>query len=295
MTDAPLIRLTVAASLKRRLAAEARFRALGIGAVSLAILFLAVLIGSVTITAWPAFDAALFTHADSTAPQLAGLLGAVMGSGLALLVAAVVSVPIGILAAVYLEEFAPRNWLTGVVEANLNSLSAAPSIIYGLLGLAVFVDGLGMPRASPAVGGLVLALIALPTVIIATRSCLGAVPWSIREAALGVGASRTQMVFGHVLPTALPGVATGVILALAHALGQAAPLLIVGAAVFAPNLPTGVASASSTAPTQIYTWANALDPAFQARAAAAAIILLVVMTGLNGVAQLLRRRFERGW
>lgn len=294
MTDAA-VRSAIQAGLGRRLAAEARFRALGLVAVSVAVLALAALVVGIVVLAAPAFDAALFTRAASTSPKLAGLLGALMGSGLALLVAAAVAAPLGVLAGVYLEEFAPRNVLTNIVEANLNSLAAAPSIIYGLLGLVVFVDGMELPRGSPAVGGLVLALIAMPSVIIATRSCLVSTPYSIREAALGVGASPTQAVFQHVLPVAAPGILTGVLLALAHALGQAAPLLIVGAAVFAPNLPGSIDAPASVLPTQIFTWVDAANPAFQSRAAAGAVMLLVLLIAVNAGAQLLRRRFEREW
>jgi phosphate transport system permease protein len=212
-----------------------------------------------------------------------------------LLVTALLAVPIGALAAVYLEEFAPQNRLTGLIEVNINNLAAVPSIVYGLLGLAVFINWLGAPRSSPLVGGLVLALMALPTVIIATRSSLRAVPPSIREAALGVGASRTQAVFHHVLPLAMPGVMTGSILALAHALGETAPLLMIGMVSFVPGVPQSFTSAAGVLPVQIFIWENASERAFHERTAAAILVLLVFMVLMNAAAILLRRRFERRW
>jgi phosphate transport system permease protein len=237
----------------------------------------------------------LLTRSDSTQPEIAGLLGAVVGSAMTLLVTALLAVPVGALAAVYLEEFAPRNRFTEIVEVNINNLAAVPSIVYGLLGLAVFINWLGAPRSSPLVGGLVLALMALPTVIIATRSSLRAVPPSIREAALGVGASRTQAVFHHVLPLAMPGVMTGSILALAHALGETAPLLMIGMVSFVPGVPQSFTSAAGVLPVQIFIWENASERAFHERTAAAILVLLVFMVLMNAAAILLRRRFERRW
>ncbi|HYF22595.1 MAG TPA: phosphate ABC transporter permease PstA [Caulobacteraceae bacterium] len=241
------------------------------------------------------FNTGLFTRSDSTQPELAGLLGAIVGSAMMLAVTALLAVPIGTLAAVYLEEFAPRNRFTEIVEVNINNLAAVPSIVYGLLGLAVFINWMGLPRSSPLVGGLVLALMALPTVIIATRSSLKAVPPSIREAALGVGASRTQTVFHHVLPLAMPGVMTGTIIALAHALGETAPLLMIGMIAFVPGVPEAITSASSTLPTQIFIWENASERAFHERTAAAIIVLLGFMIVMNAAAIFLRSRFERRW
>ena len=212
-----------------------------------------------------------------------------------LLVTAVLAVPIGVLAATYLEEFAPKNRWTDLIEVNINNLAAVPSIVYGLLGLAVFINWLHVPRSSPLVGGLVLALMALPTVIIATRSALKAVPPSIREAALGVGASRTQTVFHHVLPLAMPGVMTGAILSLAHALGETAPLLMIGMISFVPGVPEGFTGAATVLPVQVFIWENASERAFHERTAAAILVLLAFMIVMNLAAILLRRRFERRW
>ena len=237
----------------------------------------------------------LLTRSDSTEPELAGLLGAIVGSALTLLITGLLAVPIGVLAAVYLEEFSAKNRLTDFIEVNINNLAAVPSIVYGLLGLALFINWLGLPRSSPLIGGLVLALMALPTVIIATRSSLKAVPPSIREAALGMGASRSQTVFHHVLPLATPGVMTGSILAMAHALGETAPLLMIGMVSFVPGVPQGFTSAATVLPVQIFIWENASERAFHERTAAAIIVLLIFMIIMNLAAIILRRRFERRW
>jgi phosphate transport system permease protein len=241
------------------------------------------------------FNSGFFTKSDSTEPEQAGVLGAVVGSAMMLLVTAFLAVPIGVMAAVYLEEFAPKNRWTDVIEVNINNLAAVPSIVYGLLGLGLFINTLGVPRSSPLLGGLVLALMALPTVIIATRSSLKAVPPSIREAALGVGASRTQAVFHHVLPLAMPGVMTGSILALAHALGETAPLLMIGMVSFVPGVPQGFTEAATVLPVQVFIWENASERAFHERTAAAIMVLLVFMILMNAVAIIVRRRFERRW
>lgn len=241
------------------------------------------------------FNTTFLTRSDSTEPEQAGVLGAVVGSALMLLLTAALAIPIGVLAATYLEEFAPKNRWTDMVEVNINNLAAVPSIVYGLLGLAVFINWMNVPRSSPLVGGLVLALMSLPTVIIATRSALRAVPPSIREAALALGASRTQTVFHHVLPLALPGVMTGAILSLAHALGETAPLLMVGMVSFVPGVPDALTSASTVLPVQIFIWENASERAFQERTAAAIMVLLAFMIIMNLAAVLLRRRFERRW
>ncbi len=241
------------------------------------------------------FNINFLTRSDSTEPEQAGVLGAIVGSAMMLLVTAVLAVPIGVLAATYLEEFAPKNRWTDLIEVNINNLAAVPSIVYGLLGLAVFINWLHVPRSSPLVGGLVLALMALPTVIIATRSALKAVPPSIREAALGVGASRTQMVFHHVLPLAMPGVMTGAILSMAHALGETAPLLMIGMISFVPGVPEGFTGAATTLPVQVFIWENASERAFHERTAAAILVLLAFMIIMNLAAILLRRRFERRW
>ncbi len=241
------------------------------------------------------FNWTFFKNADSTEPEQAGILGAVIGSAMMLLVTALIAVPMGVLAAVWLEEFAPKNRWTDLIEVNINNLAAVPSIVYGLLGLAVFINWLGAPRGAPLTGGMVLALMSLPTVIIATRSALKAVPPSIREAALGVGASRTQTVFHHVLPQAMPGVMTGTILSLAHALGETAPLLMIGMIAFNPGLPESFTSSASVLPVQVFIWENASERAFHERTAAAIIVLLAFMIIMNAAAVILRRRFERRW
>lgn len=241
------------------------------------------------------FNTTLFTQGDSTEPELAGVLGAVVGSALMLLVTALVALPIGVLAAVYLQEFSPRNRITAMIEVNINNLAAVPSIIYGLLGLALFINWMHLPRASPLVGGLVLALMALPTIIIATRSSLAAVPPSIREAALAMGASRVQTVFHHVLPLAMPGVMTGAIISMAHALGETAPLLLIGMISFIPGVPHAVTEPVGALPSLIYIWENASERAFHERTAAAILVLLAFMIVMNAAAIFLRRRFERRW
>lgn len=241
------------------------------------------------------FNSEFFVRSDSTEPELAGVLGAVVGSALMLLVAAFVAVPVGVLAAVWLEEFAPKGRLSAFIEVNINNLAAVPSIVYGLLGLVLFVTWFGMPRSAPITGGMVLALMSLPTIIIATRAALKAVPPSIREAALGMGASRTQTVFHHVLPQGMPGVMTGVILALAHALGETAPLLMIGMVNFTPGLPESLSSASSVLPVLIFVWENAAEAAFHERTAAAIMVLLAFLIVMNATAVILRRRFEKRW
>jgi phosphate transport system permease protein len=241
------------------------------------------------------FNFGFLTRSDSTEPEQAGVLGAVVGSFMMLLVTAALAIPIGVLAAVYLEEFAPKNRWSDLIEVNINNLAAVPSIVYGLLGLAVFINWLGVPRSSPLVGGLVLALMAMPTVIIATRSSLKAVPPSIRDAALAIGASRTQAVFHHVLPLALPGVMTGAILSLAHALGETAPLLMIGMISFVPGVPEGITQSATVLPVQVFIWENASERAFHERTAGAIIVLLAFMILMNLAAIVLRRRFERRW
>ncbi len=241
------------------------------------------------------FNKALFTNGDSTEPELAGVLGAVIGSALMLLVTALLAIPVGVAAAVWLQEFAPRNRLTSLIEVNINNLAAVPSIVYGLLGLALFINWMHLPRSSPLVGGLVLALMALPTIIIATRSSLAAVPPSIREAALAMGASRVQTVGQHVLPLAMPGVMTGSIIAMAHALGETAPLLLIGMVSFMPGVPHSLTEPVGALPSLIYIWENASERAFHERTAAAILVLLAFMIVMNAAAIVLRRRFERRW
>lgn len=244
-------------------------------------------------------NVALFTNADSREPELAGVKGALIGSILTMIVTMLLSVPVGVGTAIYLEEYAPKNRLTEIIEVNINNLAAVPSIVFGLLGLAVFINVFGMPRSAPLVGGFVLALMTLPTVIISSRAALKAVPPSIREAALGVGASQTQAVFGHVLPMAMPGILTGSIIGLAQAMGETAPLLMIGMVAFIADPPTlGVAGFTEPAtvmPVQIFLWSSGAERAFEAKTAAAILILLALMILFNAVAIYMRRRFERRW
>ncbi len=244
----------------------------------------------VTRWAW-----ALFTNGDSREPEMAGLKGAFVGTLWTMLVTLLVSLPIGVMAAVYLQEIAPRNRFTDFVEVNINNLAAVPSIVFGLLGLAVFINVFHMPRSSPLVGGLVLALMTLPTIIIATRASLAAVPPSIREAALGIGASRLQVITHHVLPLALPGILTGTIIGLAQAAGETAPLLMVGMMAFIVDTPTEVTAKATVLPAQIYMWANNPERAFVARTSAAILILLLLLLTMNALAIYLRKRFEKRW
>lgn len=241
------------------------------------------------------FNAAFFATGDSREPELAGIWGAVVGSFLTLIVTLSVSFPLGVLAAAYLEEFAPRNRWTDLIEVNINNLAAVPSIVFGLLGLAVFLGFFGLPRSAPLVGGLVLALMTLPTIIIATRAALKAVPPSIREAALGVGASDLQVVTHHVLPLAMPGILTGTIIGMAQALGETAPLLMIGMVAFIVDVPAGVTDPATVLPVQIYIWADSPERAFVAKTSAAIMVLLGFLISMNAIAVMLRKRFERRW
>lgn len=236
-----------------------------------------------------------FESGDSREPELAGIRGALIGSLLTVAVALILALPLGIAAAIYLEQFAPKNKYTDLIEVNINNLAAVPSIIFGLLGLAMFLNFFGLPRSAPVVGGLVLALLVLPTIIIASRAALKAVPPSITEAALGVGASKQQAVFQHVLPLALPGILTGTILGLARAFGETAPLLMIGMVAFIADVPGGFTDAATVLPVQVYLWSDLPEIAFQSKTAAAIIVLLVVLFGLNAIAIYLRKRFERRW
>ena len=241
------------------------------------------------------FNTIFFTSGDSREPELAGIRGSLFGSILTLAVTLALCLPIGVMAAVYLEEFARKNWFTDLIEININNLAAVPSIVFGLLGLAIFLNFFGLPRSAPLVGGLVLALLVLPTIIIASRAALRAVPPSIKEAALGVGASHQQAIFHHVLPLAMPGIMTGTIIGMAHALGETAPLLMIGMIAFIVDIPTGFTEAATVLPVQIYLWSDLPEPAFQQKTAAAIIVLLVVLFVMNGLAIWLRKRFERRW
>jgi phosphate transport system permease protein len=241
------------------------------------------------------FNTAFFTSGDSREPELAGIWGATKGSMFMLLVTLVLSFPLGVAAAIYLEEFAPRNRWVDFIEVNINNLAAVPSIVFGLLGLAVFINFFGLPRSAPVVGGLVLTLMTLPVIIIASRAAIKSVPPSVREAALGVGASAMQTVFHHVLPLALPGMLTGAIIGMARALGESAPLLMVGMVAFIVDIPATPLDPSTALPVQIYLWADSPERAFVERTSAAIIVLLVFLLVMNLLAVWLRSRFERRW
>jgi phosphate transport system permease protein len=241
------------------------------------------------------FNWIFFTAGDSREPELAGILGAAMGSFYTIIIAMLLSFPIGVAAAVYLEEFAPTNRWTDIIEVNINNLAAIPSIVFGLLGLAVFLNFFGLPRSAPLVGGLVLTLMTLPTIIIAGRASLTSVPPSIREAALGVGASKMQTVTHHVLPLAMPGMLTGSIIGMAQALGESAPLLMIGMVAFIVDIPGGFTDPSTVLPVQIYLWADSPERAFVERTSAAIMVLLTFLISMNAVAIFLRKKFERRW
>ncbi|MDQ5910806.1 MAG: phosphate transport system permease protein [Pseudomonadota bacterium] len=241
------------------------------------------------------FNTILFNSGDSREPEQAGIRGALMGSFYTLLVTFLLSFPIGVATAVYLEEFAPKNRWTDLIEVNINNLAAVPSIVFGLLGLAVFINFFGLPRSAPLVGGLVLSLMTLPVIIIAGRAALTSVPPSIREAALGIGASKLQMVGHHVLPLAMPGMLTGSIIGMARALGESAPLLMIGMVAFIVDVPKGLTDPATVLPVQIYLWSDLPERAFVERTSAAIMVLLAFMIVMNGLAIILRKRFERRW
>jgi len=237
----------------------------------------------------------LITNADSRFPELAGLKGALIGSFWALLTCFVIAFPLGIGAAIYLEEFAPKNRISDFIEVNINNLAAVPSVVFGLLALAVFIGWFGMPRSAPLVGGMTLALMTLPTIIIATRAALKAVPPSIREAALGVGASPQQVVFQHVLPLAMPGILTGTIIGLAQALGETAPLLLIGMNAFITSAPSSPFDSATALPTQIFIWADSPERGFVSRTSAAILVLLGFLITMNAIAIYLRQRLHKTW
>jgi phosphate transport system permease protein len=241
------------------------------------------------------FNWALLNNGDSREPELAGIRGALVGSFYMLIVTIALSFPVGVAAAIYLEEFAPRNRWSDIIEVNINNLAAVPSIVFGLLGLALFINWLSLPRSAPLVGGLVLSLLTLPVIIIAARAAIKAVPPSIREAALGLGASRMQVIFHHVLPLAMPGMLTGAIIGMARALGETAPLLMIGMIAFIVDVPQKFTDPATALPVQVYLWADSPERAFAERTAAAIIVLLVFLLLMNLAAVLLRRRFERRW
>jgi phosphate transport system permease protein len=239
------------------------------------------------------FNRYFFTSGDSRDPELAGIWGATVGSFFMLVVTLALSFPLGVATAIYLEEFARKNRWTDLIEVNINNLAAVPSIVFGLLGLSLFINIFGMPRQAPVVGGLVLSLMTLPVIIIASRASLKAVPPSIREAALGVGASRMQTVLHHVLPLAMPGMLTGTIIGMARALGESAPLLMIGMFAFIVNVPESPLDAATALPVQVYLWADSPERAFVERTSAAILVLLVFLLLMNLTAVLLRKRFER--
>lgn len=241
------------------------------------------------------FDGQFLTASDATDPSVVGVWGALKGSFLTILVTMALAFPIGVLAALYLEEFAARNRWTDMIEVSINNLAAVPSIIFGLLGLAVFLNFMNLPRSAPLVGGLTLALMTMPVIVIAGRNAIKSVPPSIRDAALGVGASKMQVVFHHVLPLALPGILTGTIIGMARALGETAPLLMIGMRAFIASPPAGITEPATVLPVQIFLWSDEVDRGFVEKTSAAIIVLLVFMLLMNGLAIYLRNKFERRW
>ncbi|MCW4151040.1 phosphate ABC transporter permease PstA [Halomonas sp. 18H] len=241
------------------------------------------------------FNTTFFTKGDSKMAEYAGIASAAFGTMMTLLVTLAVAFPIGVMTAVYLEEFAPDNRFTQLIEININNLAAIPSILFGLLGLAIFIGFFGVPRSSPVVGGLTLALMTLPVIIISTRSALRSVPDSIRHAAFGVGCSRWQMVRDHVLPVSFPGILTGSIIGLAQAMGETAPLIIVGMVAFIPDITGSFTEAATVLPAQIFTWAGEPDKAFVEKTSGGILVLLAVLIFMNATAVVLRKKFERRW
>ena len=239
------------------------------------------------------FNTTFFTQADSREPESAGILGAVMGSAMAMLVTLVLALPLAVMSAIYLEYFAKPGRMTDFIEVNINNLAAVPSIVFGLLGLTVFLNFFNMPRSAPLVGGMVLSLMTLPTIIIAARASIRAVPSSIRDAALGLGASKMQAALDHVLPMAMPGILTGTIIGMAQALGESAPLLMIGMVAFVVDVPTAITDPATALPVQIYIWSDSAERAFYEKASLAILFLVMFLIFMNMVAVLLRRRFER--
>ena len=241
------------------------------------------------------FNINFFYKGDSRNAEEAGILGAIVGSFFVILVAIIVAFPVGVMSAIYLEEFAPKNKITNVIEVNINNLAAVPSIVFGLLGLAIFLNFFGLPRSSPLAGGLVLALMTLPTIIISSRVAIKSVPPSIREAAMGIGASKMQSVFHHVIPLAVPGILTGTIIGMARALGETAPLLMMGMVAFIVDVPQSITDPSTVLPAQIFLWSDQPERVFEEKTAAATIILLVFLLTMNALAVFLRYKYERKW
>ena len=241
------------------------------------------------------FNKTLFVSGDSRESEQAGILGALVGSALMLTITFLIAFPLGVSAAIYLEEFAPKNRFIDFIEVNINNLAAVPSIIYGLLGLAVFINYAGMPRSAPLVGGLVLALMTFPVIIIAARASLQSVPPSIRDAALGVGASKMQSIFDHILPLALPGILTGSIIGMARALGESAPLIMIGMVAFVVDIPTSPLDSSAALPVQVYLWADSPERGFVEKTSAAIMVLLMFLLLMNSLAIWLRNKYEIKW
>lgn len=238
------------------------------------------------------FNSLFFTNSDSRDPELAGIKGALIGTLLTMLVTLAISFPLGLATAIYLEEFAPRNRWTDMIEININNLAAVPSIVFGLLGLAVIINLFGLPRSASLVGGIVLSLMTLPTIIIASRASIKAVPNSIKEAAIGLGASKMQVTLGHVVPIAMPGILTGTIIGIAQALGETAPLLMIGMVAFIVDIPGGFTDAATVMPVQIFLWADSPEHGFLAKTSAAILVLLVILFMITFSATLLRKKFE---
>ena len=241
------------------------------------------------------FNVIFFSNGDSRNSEEAGILGAMVGSFLALMVTIIAAFPLGVMSAIYLEEFAPKNKFTNFIEVNINNLAAVPSIVFGLLGLAIFLNFFGLPRSSPLAGGLVLALMTLPTIIISSRVAIKSVPPSIREAAMGVGASKMQSVFHHVMPLAIPGILTGTIIGMARALGETAPLLMMGMVAFIVDVPQSITDPSTVLPAQIFLWSDQPERGFEEKTASATIILLGFLLTMNALAVFLRYKYERKW
>jgi len=281
--------------LARRHAAERRFRALGLAAIVLSMVFLAFLLFTMLKNGLSGIDWHFLISSDATDPDAAGVLGALTGSFFTMLVTIALAFPLGVLAAIYLEEFAPRSRWVDWVEVSINNLAAVPSIIFGLLGLALFIQFLGLPRASPLVGGMTLALMTMPVIVISGRNAIKAVPPSIRDAALAVGASRVQTVFHHVLPLAMPGIMTGTIIGMARALGETAPLLMIGMRAFVATPPAGITDPATVLPMQVFLWSDQIDAGFVRNTSAAIIVLLLFLLAMNGLAIYLRNRFETRW
>jgi phosphate transport system permease protein len=296
--DAAITRWTgdaMQSRLRNRYRSERLFKLLGLTAVGVSLAFLAFLLGTMLWKGMGGLTLDFLKASDSTDPAMAGVWGALKGSFLTIVVTMALAFPVGVLSAIYLEEFATRNRWTDIIEVSINNLAAVPSIIFGLLGLAVFLNFMHLPRSAPLVGGLTLALMTMPVIVIAGRNAITSVPPSIREAALGVGASKMQVVFHHVLPLALPGILTGTIIGMARALGETAPLLMIGMRAFIAVPPSGITEPATVLPVQIFLWSDEVDRAFVERTSAAIIVLLVFMLLMNALAIYLRNRFEQRW